>query len=198
MTNKQNVSLMLSVERELLERIARPQLKPRDETVRRRAITDLRALLDGSICQKCKGSGEIDSGGVYPWGEGINIPCDCNPAAQQQGDFESWWVETGEQLTKHEIGLKDLMQCAYESKPNVQKHGEPVAEVVATGGPHDEDDRILVELQAELPPAGTKLYVCPVKEHPIITTLRDNGELIALRATVAQQAQMIEWLQSKA
>lgn len=34
----------------------------------------------------------------------------------------------------------------------------PVAEVIATGGPHDTEDRVLVELQAELPPIGTKLY----------------------------------------
>lgn len=40
-------------------------------------------------------------------------------------NFESWWAETGEQLTKHEIGLKDLMQCAYEAKP-AQHQGEPV------------------------------------------------------------------------
>lgn len=36
--------------------------------------------------------------------------------------------------------------------------GEAVAEVVATGGPHDREDRVLIELQAELPPVGTKLY----------------------------------------
>ena len=35
---------------------------------------------------------------------------------------------------------------------------KPVAEVIATGGPHDSEDRVLVELQAELPPIGTKLY----------------------------------------
>lgn len=34
----------------------------------------------------------------------------------------------------------------------------PVAQVIATGGPHDKEDRVLVELQAELPPVGTKLY----------------------------------------
>ena len=45
MTNKP----MLSVERELLERITRLQLKRRDETVRRRAITELRALLDKEV-----------------------------------------------------------------------------------------------------------------------------------------------------
>ena len=42
-------------------------------------------------------------------------------------DFESWWAETGEQLTKHEIGLKDLMRCAYEAVPAAQHQGEPVA-----------------------------------------------------------------------
>lgn len=39
-------------------------------------------------------------------------------------DFESWWAETGEQLTKHEVGLKDLMQCAYEASPAAQPQGE--------------------------------------------------------------------------
>ena len=34
----------------------------------------------------------------------------------------------------------------------------PVAEVIATGGPHDAEDRVLSELVAELPPIGTKLY----------------------------------------
>lgn len=34
----------------------------------------------------------------------------------------------------------------------------PVAEVIATGGPHDKEDRVLVELVAELPPIGAKLY----------------------------------------
>jgi len=28
-------------------------------------------------CQKCKGTGSADSGGVQPWGEQIFIPCDC-------------------------------------------------------------------------------------------------------------------------
>lgn len=36
------------------------------------------AILNTSeVCQKCGGTGEQDSGGVQPWGEGINIPCDC-------------------------------------------------------------------------------------------------------------------------
>lgn len=28
-------------------------------------------------CPKCSGTGMADSGGVYPWGEGINVHCDC-------------------------------------------------------------------------------------------------------------------------
>lgn len=30
-----------------------------------------------SECQKCKGTGLADSGGVQPWGEPILIECDC-------------------------------------------------------------------------------------------------------------------------
>jgi hypothetical protein len=33
-----------------------------------------------------------------------------------------------------------------------------------------------------------------IPEHPLITTLHDNGDLIAAQATIAQQAQMIEHL----
>lgn len=29
------------------------------------------------VCPKCNGTGMTDSGGVYPWGEGIVVPCDC-------------------------------------------------------------------------------------------------------------------------
>lgn len=32
-------------------------------------------------CVKCNDTGETDSGGVQPWGEGINISCDCEKAA---------------------------------------------------------------------------------------------------------------------
>lgn len=28
-------------------------------------------------CPKCDDTGLADSGGVYPWGEPITIPCDC-------------------------------------------------------------------------------------------------------------------------
>jgi hypothetical protein len=36
------------------------------------------------VCHICKGTGEIDHGGTYPWGEAINIPCECTtPPAQE-------------------------------------------------------------------------------------------------------------------
>jgi hypothetical protein len=38
------------------------------------------------VCHICKGTGEMDHGGTYPWGEAINIPCECTapPAGQRQ------------------------------------------------------------------------------------------------------------------
>jgi len=55
---------------------------------------------------------------------------------------------------------------------------QPVAEVIATGGPHDREDRVLCELQAELPPIGTKLYASP-------------PELAELQAAIAEQRQLL-------
>lgn len=78
MTNKP----MLSVERELLERITRPQLKRRDETVRRRAITELRALLDKPDECRCKRYGKDNP--HWP------CPVHAEPAAQHQGEPVAW------------------------------------------------------------------------------------------------------------
>lgn len=33
-------------------------------------------------CPKCGGSGMMDSGGVQPWGEHIDVPCDCRDAPE--------------------------------------------------------------------------------------------------------------------
>jgi hypothetical protein len=35
------------------------------------------AQLVTPVCPKCQDTGEADSGGVQPWGEGISVPCDC-------------------------------------------------------------------------------------------------------------------------
>ncbi len=37
-------------------------------------------------CPKCGGTGMADSGGVQPWGEPIEIPCDCRAAMLQGKD----------------------------------------------------------------------------------------------------------------
>ena len=149
MTNKP----MLSVERELLERLT-------ENWNGTDARIELRTLLDKPVCHNCAGLER-------------NIPCpECKPAAQHQGDpvaicrlwneggsgertsvefikepcpdgtllytdqyspvikpsefdFNRWWVEVGARLTKHEVGLKDLMQCAFEAVPAI-KQADPV------------------------------------------------------------------------
>ncbi|ATW57850.1 hypothetical protein CNR33_00004 [Pseudomonas phage tabernarius] len=57
----------------------------------------------------------------------------------------------------HEFDGAEFVRVSDYDLLRVQS-GEPVAVVMATGGPHDREDRVLVELQAELPPVGTKLY----------------------------------------
>lgn len=57
---------------------------------------ELRALLDKPECIKCCDTGEADSGGVHPWGEAINIPCDCKLVAQPQGEAEHLRAELQE------------------------------------------------------------------------------------------------------
>ena len=52
------------------------------------AWKELRALLDKPACVKCNDTGEVDSGREHPWGEGINITCECEPAAQPQSEVE--------------------------------------------------------------------------------------------------------------
>lgn len=63
---------------------------------------------------------------------------------------KEWWTPINEM--RAEI-------CTLLAAPVVER--QPVAEVIATGGPHDREDRVLCELQAELPPIGTKLYASP-------------------------------------
>lgn len=48
-------------------------------------------------CPYCHGTGERDSGGVYPWGEGIFVPCECEYAAAndkatkaEQRRYDEW------------------------------------------------------------------------------------------------------------
>ena len=40
-------------------------------------------------CPKCNDTGEADSGGVQPWGEGINIACDCRLAPPELAELQA-------------------------------------------------------------------------------------------------------------
>lgn len=45
-------------------------------------LTKLRQAIE-PVCGECGGTGGIDSGGMTPWGTGINIPCpSCGPQSQ--------------------------------------------------------------------------------------------------------------------
>lgn len=43
-----------------------------------------------TVCQKCNGTGEMDSGGTQPWGEQILIECDCQIEQQERGEWIEW------------------------------------------------------------------------------------------------------------
>lgn len=47
------------------------------------------------VCQKCRGTGEMDSGGTQPWGEQILVECDCQFEQQERGDG---WISCSEQM----------------------------------------------------------------------------------------------------
>lgn len=40
-------------------------------------LKNINQVMIGNECPECNGSGMRDSGGFYPWGEGINVPCGC-------------------------------------------------------------------------------------------------------------------------
>lgn len=44
------------------------------------------------VCQKCGGTGEMDSGGTQPWGAQILVECDCQFEQRERGDS---WIEWG-------------------------------------------------------------------------------------------------------
>ena len=39
-----------------------------------------------AVCPKCDGTGEADSGGIYPWGAPATIPCGCQHPAAVDGE----------------------------------------------------------------------------------------------------------------
>ena len=126
MTNKP----MLSVERELLERIARLQLKRRDETVRRRAIAEMRALLDKQVnfltpdCPDCA---------CVQDGQCLCIPS--KPAAQHQPAPVAFVIDI-------ESAAKKLAQCMdypweympEQGRQSMREHAKAVVEASMLNG----------------------------------------------------------------
>ncbi|WP_349844421.1 hypothetical protein ABNP39_08095 [Pantoea dispersa] len=43
------------------------------------------------VCEKCKGTGQMDSGGTQPWGDQILVECDCVVEQQEKGN--DGWIE---------------------------------------------------------------------------------------------------------
>lgn len=63
---------------------------------------------------KCKGTGMADSGSVQPWGEPINVPCDCTaqPAPVSVPDLTALDKLAGEMLT-HAMNCERRVAVAY-------------------------------------------------------------------------------------
>ena len=149
MTNKP----MLSVERELLDRIARPLKKMADEPARRRAIKELRTLLDkpGHPCpvllDGCDGS--------------------CAPAAKRQGepvacmpvdrcyDVRAKMIIAFNEAKKAGGDLDDALDAAYKSalryspNPKTSVRPAPVAVVMPDRKTKDKYSGYIEPFQAE-------------------------------------------------
>ena len=71
-------------------------------------------------CPECSDTGERDSGGMYPWGESILLPCDCKDAEigrqwRENSSLKKWFPITAERLVALEAenaALKHDLQYA--------------------------------------------------------------------------------------
>ena len=59
-------------------------------------------------CPECKGTGQLDSGGTYPWGERIMLACDCDAPPRAEADDPSGIVQ---QMTEGGGGLAPCPFC---------------------------------------------------------------------------------------
>jgi len=56
-----------------------------------------------SPCHQCGGIGYVDSGGVTPWMEPINVPCICHMPPQPESEKRMFYVEIVESATEKVI-----------------------------------------------------------------------------------------------
>lgn len=54
------------------------------------ALSAKQAKPANSPCEKCKGSGFMDSGGTQPWGEPISVECDCTITRLAHTEPDGW------------------------------------------------------------------------------------------------------------
>lgn len=64
--------------------------KPEIEALARIALAAKQAEPVNSQCEKCKGSGFMDSGGTQPWGEPISVECDCTTPQPAHTEQDGW------------------------------------------------------------------------------------------------------------
>jgi hypothetical protein len=75
MANAREMRIMLWAAREELFRLKRQEAERRGEAYMPEGLVREISNLVG--CELCGGTGQVDSGGVTPWGAGINLPCLC-------------------------------------------------------------------------------------------------------------------------
>ena len=173
MTTNQTIDGVL-VSRELIERCARVVRKPRDETVRRRALQELRALLDGPVCKICDGFCHVPDGEIYGSGgvEFENGPIECvkdcpacKPAAQPQGEPVAWVVFDNGFIDDHTVVgtvADEWADRGLEVTPLYAEQPAPVAVAL----PVDPERERLMEIVQQYP------NVDPLKYDAAVRTLR--------------------------
>ncbi|EPV8482105.1 DUF551 domain-containing protein [Klebsiella quasipneumoniae] len=91
----------------------------------RDAMPNPKSVVTQKECQKCKGTGIADSGGVQPWGEPISIECDCATSQsiavmdidELRLAFEAKERESDEGFNLHKYGIgyaDDATQARWE------------------------------------------------------------------------------------
>ncbi|WP_373555468.1 hypothetical protein AAHV54_10065 [Klebsiella variicola subsp. variicola] len=124
------VSLALVAGEPATESIRRAVISNNDRLLKvisfcRDVMPNAESVVTQKECQKCKGTGIADSGGVQPWGEPISIECDC--AASQsiavmdidelRLAFEAKERESDEGFNLHKYGIgyaDDATQARWE------------------------------------------------------------------------------------